>query len=94
MLLVRSFQPFNSLVKALISQKVFFIIIIVSDPTIGGTYMTFLNTLSNLGGTWPKYFVLKLVDYLSKSHCSVPNSTETFTCIQETYKKKCGRGMV
>ena len=25
----------------------------VSDPKIGGTYMTMLNTLSNLGGQWP-----------------------------------------
>lgn len=31
----------------------------VSDPLIGGTYMTLLNTFTNLGGTWPKYFVLK-----------------------------------
>ena len=35
----------------------------ISDPSIGGTYMTLLNTLSNLGGTWPKYFVL-LVSHL------------------------------
>ena len=32
----------------------------ISDPLIGGTYMTLLNTLSNLGGTWPRYFVLKV----------------------------------
>lgn len=25
----------------------------VSDPTIGGTYMTMLNTFANLGGNWP-----------------------------------------
>ena len=25
----------------------------VSDPKIGGTYMTMLNTISNLGGQWP-----------------------------------------
>jgi len=25
----------------------------VSDPAVGGTYMTLLNTLSNLGGNWP-----------------------------------------
>jgi hypothetical protein len=46
----------------------------ISDPVIGGTYMTvchlqtwpllsyrsqLLNTFTNLGGTWPKYFVLK-----------------------------------
>lgn len=30
----------------------------ISDPLIGGTYMTLLNTLSNLGGTWPRFFVV------------------------------------
>jgi hypothetical protein len=25
---------------------------LVSDPTIGGTYMTLLNTITNLGGAW------------------------------------------
>jgi len=29
----------------------------VSDPKIGGTYMTMLNTISNLGGQWPGTFV-------------------------------------
>ena len=31
----------------------------VSDPKIGGTYMTMLNTLSNLGGQWPGTVVLQ-----------------------------------
>ena len=44
----------------------------IADPLIGGTYMTLLNTASNLGGTWPSYFVLKMVDYLSQSMCSAP----------------------
>ena len=30
----------------------------ISDPKIGGTYMTMLNTLSNLGGQWPGTLVL------------------------------------
>merc|ERR1711972_690772 len=30
----------------------------VSDPRIGGTYMTMLNTLSNLGNMWPSTLVL------------------------------------
>ena len=34
----------------------------ISDPRIGGTYMTLLNTLANLGNTWPKFFVFALVD--------------------------------
>ena len=37
----------------------------VSDPRIGGTYMTLLNTLANLGNTWPKLAVFWLVDQWS-----------------------------
>lgn len=47
----------------------------ISDPLIGGSYMTLLNTLSNFGGTWPRYPILKLVDALTVSECVVPNST-------------------
>jgi len=42
----------------------------VSDPVIGGTYMTFLNTLSNLGGNWPATLMLWFVDPLTSKECS------------------------
>lgn len=46
----------------------------VSDPDIGGTYMTLLNTLSNLGGNWPSTLALWLVDFLTFKTCGeVPN---------------------
>lgn len=41
----------------------------IADPLIGGTYMTLLNTISNLGGTWPKYFVLEGVQRFTSSEC-------------------------
>uniref|UniRef100_A0A9L0S635 Acetyl-coenzyme A transporter 1 n=1 Tax=Equus caballus TaxID=9796 RepID=A0A9L0S635_HORSE len=41
----------------------------VSDPLIGGTYMTLLNTVSNLGGNWPSTVVLWLVDPLTVKEC-------------------------
>lgn len=44
----------------------------IADPVIGGTYMTLLNTVSNLGGTWPRFFVLKMVDFFSVSECVPP----------------------
>ena len=34
----------------------------IADPAIGGTYMTLLATVSNLGGTFPRFFILKFVD--------------------------------
>lgn len=36
----------------IVSQSCFFASI--ADASIGGTYLTLLNTLSNLGGTWPR----------------------------------------
>ncbi|KAJ9123238.1 hypothetical protein QFC22_001434 [Naganishia vaughanmartiniae] len=45
----------------------------IADIRIGGTYMTLLNTVSNLGGTWPKPFVLKGIDYFSQSSCRIPD---------------------
>ncbi|XP_065656559.1 acetyl-coenzyme A transporter 1 isoform X2 [Hydra vulgaris] len=43
----------------------------VSDPTIGGTYMTLLNTMSNLGGSWPDTLMLWMVDPLTAKKCIV-----------------------
>eukprot|EP00418_Pyrodinium_bahamense_P043070 CAMPEP_0179191514 /NCGR_PEP_ID=MMETSP0796-20121207/95127_1 /TAXON_ID=73915 /ORGANISM="Pyrodinium bahamense, Strain pbaha01" /LENGTH=381 /DNA_ID=CAMNT_0020895743 /DNA_START=244 /DNA_END=1386 /DNA_ORIENTATION=- len=43
-----------------VSQMAFFAR--VSDPAMGGTYMTLLNTLANLGGTWPPTVTMMLVD--------------------------------
>ncbi|ODV63048.1 MFS general substrate transporter, partial [Ascoidea rubescens DSM 1968] len=47
----------------------------IADPVIGGTYMTTLNTLSNLGGTWPKFFIYKMIDQLTMSIC-LPKTVE------------------
>lgn len=41
----------------------------ISDPAIGGTYMTLLNTLSNLGGNWPSTMALWVVDGLTWKSC-------------------------
>ncbi|OLQ11708.1 Acetyl-coenzyme A transporter 1 [Symbiodinium microadriaticum] len=46
-----------------VSQMAFFAH--VSDPTLGGTYMTLLNTMGNLGGRWPPTAAFFLVDALS-----------------------------
>lgn len=45
----------------------------VSDPAMGGTYMTMLNTLMNLGGMWPATTAMKLVDITtcSSDDCAV-----------------------
>lgn len=41
----------------------------VSDPSVGGTYMTLLNTLCNLGGNWPQTLALWFIDPLTYRTC-------------------------
>jgi MFS transporter, PAT family, solute carrier family 33 (acetyl-CoA transportor), member 1 len=48
----------------------------IADPVIGGTYLTLLNTVSNLGGTWPRYFILAGVDYFTKATCILSEPTD------------------
>ncbi|RXW17422.1 hypothetical protein EST38_g8445 [Candolleomyces aberdarensis] len=64
----------------------------VSDPLIGGTYMTLLNTFTNLGGTWPKWFVLKGVDLFSIATCKIPDAGSEILvkeCVSEAGKSHC-----
>jgi PAT family acetyl-CoA transporter-like MFS transporter 1 len=44
----------------------------VCDSSIGGSYMTLLNTISNLGSSWPKFFVFAAVDLFSCNKESKP----------------------
>lgn len=41
----------------------------ISDPKMGGTYMTLLNTVNNFGGNWPATLVLSIVDRLTWKEC-------------------------
>ncbi|THC92658.1 hypothetical protein EYZ11_007860 [Aspergillus tanneri] len=76
----------------------------IADPTIGGTYMTMLATVSNLGGTFPRYFILKLVDMFTEANCVPPSApppthelkgdlvTSSFSCALEPDKVRCVNG--
>ena len=46
----------------------------ISDPAVGGTYMTLLNTLTNLGGNWPATLALWAVDGVTVKQCSTEGS--------------------
>jgi len=61
----------------------------ISDPSIGGTYMTLLNTLSNLGGTWPRLFVMDGVDRFTRATCHIPTSSKSLPCGTEAGKAAC-----
>merc|ERR1712185_179667 len=41
----------------------------VSDPAVGGTYMTLLNTFANFANVWPKSLVFFVVDKTSTQTC-------------------------
>ncbi|KAK6966236.1 acetyl-coenzyme A transporter 1 [Biomphalaria glabrata] len=56
----------------------------ISDPVIGGTYMTLLNTVANLGGNWPSTLTLWVVDHVTWKTCS-----SGLSCNSEDMKKEC-----
>ncbi|RMZ81012.1 hypothetical protein DV738_g2424, partial [Chaetothyriales sp. CBS 135597] len=80
----------------------------IADPSIGGTYMTLLATVSNLGGTFPKVFILKSVDLFTSATCIPPTSAafdafkklhanaepiqQAFSCSLEADKSRCLAG--
>lgn len=41
----------------------------ISDPRFGGTYLTLLNTVFNLGSRWPVSLALTLVEPLTWRKC-------------------------
>ncbi|KAJ8097712.1 acetyl-coenzyme A transporter 1-domain-containing protein [Lipomyces tetrasporus] len=70
----------------------------IADPAIGGTYMTTLNTVSNLGGQWPRVLVLFAVDFFTVATCELdptmatPDQIETFipfSCAKQADKQRC-----
>ncbi|OLN97227.1 putative membrane protein [Colletotrichum chlorophyti] len=75
----------------------------IADPVIGGTYMTLLATVCNLGGTFPRFFVLRLVDYFTVATCRPGNPadlnalkgpvvTDPFSCSLQPDKERCVNG--
>lgn len=48
----------------------------VSDPKIGGTNMTLLSTVGNLGTSWSKTGALWLIDFFTYRQCSNDDSNK------------------
>ncbi|PCH36092.1 MFS general substrate transporter [Wolfiporia cocos MD-104 SS10] len=63
----------------------------ISDPLVGGTYMTLFATFNNLGTTWPKFFVLRGVDMFTIAACNVQHTTLTkpIECVSQQGKAAC-----
>ena len=43
----------------------------VSDPAMGGAYLTLLNSIANLGSTLPRFIVFWLMDLLTVRECEI-----------------------
>ncbi|EDV23803.1 uncharacterized protein TRIADDRAFT_26229 [Trichoplax adhaerens] len=61
----------------------------VSDPMYGGTYMTLLNTVTNMAGNWPTTVALWLVDDITKTVCSGSSNPSIETCDNASMQKAC-----
>ncbi|KAM9952625.1 hypothetical protein ACTFIR_007679 [Dictyostelium discoideum] len=73
LLMISLFSSFSYNLMS-VSQGSFFLKI--SDKSIGGTYVTLLNTIANFAGTYPKLFILMLIDKLTTSECIVNISND------------------
>ncbi|KAK7067304.1 hypothetical protein SK128_003163 [Halocaridina rubra] len=62
----------------------------ISDSSVGGTYMTLLNTFTNLGGNWPSWVALRFVSEMTWKSCTgVP---DVISCNSEENKLACEGG--
>ncbi|CAM9338726.1 unnamed protein product, partial [Pylaiella littoralis] len=63
----------------------------VSDPVIGGTYMTLLNTIANVGGKWPNSLSLYMLERLTFSRCmtEVGDVVESASCATGDGEEAC-----
>lgn len=65
----------NEIAGCLIFSSVMSFFARVSDPAIGGTYMTLLNTVTNLGSKWPNATALYLLPKLTYAVCSAKDNS-------------------
>ncbi|CAG9773849.1 unnamed protein product [Ceutorhynchus assimilis] len=61
----------------------------ISDSSVGGTYMTLLNTVTNLGGNWPSILALYFVDPLTWKECQGGENNLGNSCDNTTEKEIC-----
>lgn len=67
--------------------------------------MLTVHSVSNLGGTFPRFFILKFVDLFTKATCFPPSIppkdtstlkgaliTQSFSCVLEAEKHRCTDG--
>lgn len=61
----------------------------ISDSSVGGTYMTLLNTITNLGGNWPAMLALYFIDPLTIKQCEGGAESLDNACRDHLEKHLC-----
>jgi PAT family acetyl-CoA transporter-like MFS transporter 1 len=66
----------------------------ISEPIIGGSYMTVLVTIVDFGRKWPDTFLLWLVDYITWKQCVIDDvfsnsSIVNNKCVNNEDKEAC-----
>jgi PAT family acetyl-CoA transporter-like MFS transporter 1 len=51
----------------------------ICDYRFGGTYMTLLNTLTNIGGAWSFSVAIAMIDLLTFKECSLDSKNNCST---------------
>ncbi|KAG0710695.1 Acetyl-coenzyme A transporter 1 [Chionoecetes opilio] len=65
----------------------------ISDTSVGGTYMTLLNTFTNLGGNWPSWMALRYVSELTWTSClGTAMKSDVVSCASDHEKELCEEG--
>lgn len=59
----------------------------ISDPKIGGTNMTLLTTISNLGSSFSKTGALWLIEYATFKQCSTDHTNTCSSTNQKNVSK-------
>ncbi|VDO80816.1 unnamed protein product [Soboliphyme baturini] len=61
----------------------------ISDPNVGGTYMSLLNTMANLGANWPITMALSVVDNFTWKYCTGDLAATSCTKDQQCSPGQC-----
>ncbi|XP_033103886.1 acetyl-coenzyme A transporter 1-like [Anneissia japonica] len=61
----------------------------ISDPLIGGTYLTLLSTVLNLGSQWPTTVALYSLDFLTFTSCHGVTSDRRYNCLDVNDVNAC-----
>lgn len=62
----------------------------ISDSSVGGTYMTLLNTFTNLGGNWPSWVALRFVSELTWTSCLGASQPDAVPSCASDHEKQVG----